>query len=100
MIKIWISASQLEGATPGRAGGVVAVIISNNGDEQFVTATQYRKLDHKRATALNLWREIRFLYPAEIHPDDYRVLYPEFNNRSNEEIRVNLISVQQRGSFE
>jgi len=40
--------------------------------------------------ALELWQEVRFLQPTEIHPDDFRTLYPELADLSDVEIRKRL----------
>jgi len=73
----FVSASELSGATPGRPGGIVAVAIDDFGQEIALTAAQYREQEHEKIRIFDLWHDVRFLSPDELHPDDYRALYPK-----------------------
>lgn len=86
----YVAASEIPGATPGKAGGNIAVVVDDLGDEVLMTATQYRTQEFAKIRALELWREVRFLQPTEIHPDDFRTLYPELSGLTNAEIRKRL----------
>jgi len=80
----------IPGATPGKAGGNIAVVVDDLGHEVPMTAAQYRTQEFAKIRALELWKEVRFLQPTEIHPDDFRALYPELPDLTNVEIRKRL----------
>ena len=86
----YVAASEIPGATPGKAGGNIAVVVDDLGHEVLMTAAQYRTQEFATIRALELWREVRFLQPTEIHPDDFRTLYPELADLTNMEIRKRL----------
>ncbi len=86
----YVAASEIPGASPGKAGGNIAVVVDDLGDEVLMTAAQYRTQEFAKIRALELWKEVRFLQPTEIHPDDFRTLYPELSSLTNVEIRKRL----------
>ena len=86
----YVPALWIPGATPGQAGGNIAVVVDELGHEVPMTAAQYRAQEFAKIRALELWREVRFLQPTEIHPDDFRTLYPELFDLTNTEIRKRL----------
>ena len=86
----YVAASEIPGATPGKAGGNIAVVVDDLGHEVPMTAAQYRTQEFAKIRALELWQEVRFLQPTEIHPDDFRTLYPELADLTDVEIRKRL----------
>ncbi len=86
----YVPASGIPGATPGKAGGNIAIVVNDLGHEILMTAAQYRTQEFAKIRALELWKEVRFLQPTEIHPDDFRTLYPELSDLTNVEIRKRL----------
>jgi len=86
----YVPASWIPGATPGKAGGNIAVVVDDLGHEVLMSAAQYRTQEFAKIRALELWREVRFLQPTEIDPDDFRTLYPELSDLTNTEIRKRL----------
>ncbi len=86
----YVAASEIPGASPGKAGGNIAVVVDDSGDEVLMTAAQYRTQEFAKIRALELWTEVRFLQPTEIHPDDFRALYPELSGLTDVEIRKRL----------
>ena len=86
----YVAASEILGATPGKAGGNIAVVVDDLGNEVVMTAAQYHTQEFAKIRALELWQEVRFLQPTEIHPDDFRTLYPEPTGLSDAEIRKRL----------
>ncbi len=60
---------------PGEVGECqeanIAVVVDDLGHEVLMTAAQYRTQEFARIRALELWEEVRFLQPTEIHPDDF-----------------------------
>ena len=86
----YVAASEIPGATPGKAGGNIAVVVDDLGNEVLMTAAQYRTQEFAKIRALELWQEVRFLQPTEIHPDDFRTLYPELADLTDVEIRKRL----------
>jgi len=83
----FVRASQIPGSTPGKPGGAVAVVVDDFDQENPMTASQYHDQPHAKIRIFDLWKEVRFLEPSAIHPDDYRALYPEDVNLSTERIK-------------
>jgi hypothetical protein len=73
----FVRASEISGSTPGRPGGIVAIVVDDLSHETPMTAVQYHNQPHAKIRIFDLWQEVRFLDPRDIHPDDYRALYPE-----------------------
>ncbi len=86
----YVPPSKITGATPGKAGGIIAIVVDDLGDEHPMTAAHYRAQEFKKIRALELWKEVRFLQPTEIHPDDYRTLYPMNAGLTDAEIKTRL----------
>ncbi len=86
----YVAASEIPGATPGKAGGNIAVVVDDLGNEVVMTAAQYRTQEFAKIRALELWQEVKFLQPTEIHPDDFRTIYPELADLTDVEIRKRL----------
>ena len=87
----YVPAREIPGSTPGRPGGIIAVIIDDLGEKHFLSATQYRAQEHEKIRARELWKEVRFLTPLEIHPEDFKVLSPGHRALSDEQIREKLV---------
>ena len=61
-----------------------------------MTAKQYDSVNQHLVHIYRLWDELRFIRPIDMHPDDYRVLYPIDAGFSDEEIREQLKRTQSR----
>lgn len=57
----YVAVSEIPGATPGKAGGHIAVVVDDSGDEVLMNAAQYRIQEFAKIRALDLWKEVRFL---------------------------------------
>ncbi len=92
----YVHAREIPGSTPGQPGGAIAVVVDDLGVEHPMGAAQYRAQEHERIRALDLWKELRFLVPSELHPDDFRSLYPDQKALTDDQIREMLHSATKR----
>ena len=92
----YVSVDKLPLSTPGKPGGVIAIIVGGLGREPPMTAAQYGSQNFMAIHALDLWKEVRFIHPADLHPDDYRTLYPADKGLNDERIKELLNDAQTR----
>ena len=93
-IMTYVPVAEVPQSTPGKPGGAVAHVIEDRGRERLFTAAQYAAVNHEVVRIYNLWKEVRFVQPKDMHPDDFRALYP--TDDSDEEIRARLGRAQAR----